>query len=111
MVPLNAFMTVWATKASTEGLRDGEHQYCRLLLSIISSNSPGIKSINPFFNSHLYLPRCSQDVSGRPDHQNISIYKFFNKFISTAIVMQQQIFKKKIISRSRGSGYQWSLSE
>ena len=29
-VPSNAFMTVWVTKASTEGLRDGDHQYCRL---------------------------------------------------------------------------------
>jgi ABC-type iron transport system FetAB permease component len=57
---------------------------------------PGIKFINPFLISNLYLPHCSQDVSGRPDHQNISICKFFNKFISIAIVMQCQIFKKKL---------------
>jgi len=47
MVPLNAFMTIWVINACTEGLRDGEHQYCRLLLIIISSTVQALNSLIP----------------------------------------------------------------
>jgi hypothetical protein len=47
MVRLNAFMTIWITKASIEGLRDGEHPYYRLLLNVICSTVEELNSLIP----------------------------------------------------------------
>ena len=47
VVLLNAFMTVQVTKAGTEGLRDGEKTYYRLLLNNIKWTVQALNSLIP----------------------------------------------------------------
>ena len=105
MVLLNALMTVLFANASTEGLRNGEHPYYKLLLNMISSTVRALNSL---------ITQCSYSVLDKPrEHRSRSAIKTEGFLSSLTSLYQLQLCnikceKSMIMWRSRGFESKWS---